>query len=649
MARKLRRVRITVDEPVRLPDGIVHTGTTYWLSRTIDFSNSLYHIDNDEVNLRERYFDVELDDDEPLYVKTQYVYNGGLTAEPIGSVSNESRVSSLRGSQTGLHISDAIINTPKLDLTTDYSNSVEGELVLEGSEFKMFTSVGNHNASTWSIKDIHGKVLFHREKDTENLTKIKLPLDISKDSNFIAEVIYYSDTNAISNTGKFYNLKENRKSTLFSVEKMDRLIVGRPLYFKINLKTVKFESYDIVVKNMHGVIIKEFNDLTNLSPKITTSDLNVSEAYTFEFRMDIGNELTDTISISDIASDKMVNYDPNKQYLNEYDYKHLLLTNGKTSQFSYQLYNGTVLLVNNMDQNIIFYKYMDNKLFKIGDVIDLPIDTNIDVPSVYIQEMYNGDVLVVYRSNDTDNYMKIFANVYDFNPVSNKLTLKNSVILEDNIDLIDQGAITTTWDNKLHYVAYDVDYNPVLNTLDPYTNTNITKSIPIEAKANISIVRDNNNNLVLVGGTNTYDTKGNTVFGVRDNNKVFTYNVVTKVFTEVGTDILANVDLDLHSFHSVLRHDDKIMLFNNLNNGNYSAVDNQSTILIDLKTSSIEILDNDHLDDMLYLSTVVLKNGDVLRFSSNPKDPKKFMDMFHLLCLVVKLMIITMLLEMLLN
>lgn len=618
MARKLRRIRITVDEPVRLPEGIMHTGTSYWISRTIDFNNPLFHIDNDEVGLRERYFDVELDDDEPLYVKTQYVYNGGLEADPVGSLSNESRISSLRGDQTGIHISDAIINTPKLDLKKDYSNDVTGELILEGSEFKMFTSVGNHNASTWTIKDIHGKVLFNREKDTENLTSIKLPSSVTNNINFIAEVTYYSDTNAISNSGKFYNLKENKKSTLFSVDKIGRLIIGRPLYFKINLKTIKFESYDVVVKNMHGVIVKEFTELTNLSPKIETSDLNLSELYTFEFRLDIGNELTDTISISDIASDKMVNYDPNKEYLNQYDYKQLLMTNGKTSQFSYQLYNGVILLIENMSNEIVFYKHVDDTLFRIGDVIELDT-SNIDIPSLYVQELFNGDVLVSYRDNDN----MVFINIYDFNPVTNKFTLKHSNLLDTDENLVDQGSITTTWDSKVHYISYDNDRSPILNSVNPYTDVSEAITVPINAKANISIVRDHNDNIILTGGTDTYDTKGNTVYGVRDNNKVYMFNTSSKTFTELGTDLLVDVDMDLHCFHSVLSHDNKVMLFNNLNNGNYGAVDNQSTILIDLETNSIEVLDNDHEDDLLYLSTIVLTNGDIIRFSSNPKDPQK--------------------------
>ncbi len=618
MARKLRRLRITVDEPVRLPDGIIHTGTTYWVSRTIDFSNALIHIENDEVNLRESYFDVELDDTEPLYIKTQYVYNGGLLADPVGSLSNESRISSLRGDQLGLQISDAIVNTPKLDLRKDYSNDVEGELILEGNEFKMYTSVGNHSKSSWFIKDLHGKTLFSRTDDTENLTSIRLPSNITKNTNFIAEVIYYSDTNAISNPGKFYNLKENKKSTLFSVDKMDRLIIGRPLYFKINLKTVKFESYDIVVKNMHGIVVKEFNDLTNLSPKIETSDLNLSEVYTFEFRLDIGNELTDTIVISDIASDKMINYDPNKSYLNQYDYKQLLMSNGKVSQFTYQLYNGTILLTENMDNNIIFYKYVDNKLFKIGDVIDLNVEA-IDIPSLYIQELYNGDVLINFKDNDNN----VYVNIYDFNPVNNKFTIKHSIILDTVENIVNQGSITTTWDNKVHYVTYDNDRVPSINSFDPYTGDSTSIIIPVTAKTNISIVRSLDDNIVILGGTNTFDTKGNTVYGVRDNSKVLIFNTSSDTFSEIGTDLLDALDVDMHTFHSVLQHDGKIMLFNNLNNGNYGAVDNQSTAIIDLKTSTIEVLENDHADDLLYLTTIVLNNGDVLRMSSNPKDPQK--------------------------
>jgi len=623
MARKLRRVRITVDEPVRLPDGILHTGTTYWLSRTIDFENALIHIDNDEVNLRERYFDVELDDDEPLYVKTQYVYNGGLLADPIGSVSNESRISALRGDQTGLHISDAIVNTPKLDLIVDYSNDANGELVLKGSEFKMFTSVGEHIETSWLIKDIHGKTIYTRERDSENLVSLKLPTTISKNMNFIAEVIYHSDTNAISNAGKYYNLVENKKSTLFSIEKVGRLLVSRPLYFKVNIKTVKFKTFDIVVKNMNGVVIQEHNNLTNLSPVIDTTGLNIGEVYTFEFRLDLGNEYSDIVKISDIASDRMIQYDPNKTYLDVYDYKHLLFTQGKTSQLSYQLYNNTILLTRNGDKTLSFYKYVNESLVRIGDILDLPVTQNIDLPNIYTQELYNGDVAVSYVSRDDDNYGVIFIAVYGFNPVTNKFTLKHNRSLLTEIGIVTPGSITTTWDNKIHFVTYDVDYNPKLNTLNIYTNELFTYDIPVTAKANVSLVRTMTDDILIVGGTNTYDTQGNTVYGVRDNDKVFIFNTKLKVFNEIGTDLLTGIDTDLHSFHSVLRHDGKVILFNTLNNGNYTAIDNQSVILIDIDNQTAELKTNDHIDDLPYLCTVVLNNGDILRFSSLSKDPQK--------------------------
>ena len=620
MSRKTRKIRISVDEPVKLPVGVVHTGTTYWLSRTKDFINALVHDENDEVALREKRFVIDLADDEPLYVKTQYVYNGGLDAEPAGSLSTESRISSLRGDQRGLHISDAIVNTPKLELLIDSKNNSIGELTLKSSDFKMFTSVGNHLATTWILKDLNNTVLYKREKDSDNLTSITLPSSMTIDTNFIAEVYYHTDTNVISNAGHFYNLKPNRKSTVFTVTKMGRLITTRPQYFKINLKTVRFKSYRLIVRNGNKSIIYNQSGLTDLSVKVSTIDFIAGENYSFEFVLDLGTEYSESVIINDIASDISILYNPNKDYLDQYDFKHLIQTRGKTTQLSYQLHNDTILLTRSGDKSIGTYKYSNGNLMRIGDGLTLPVTKDIFMPSLYVQEMHNGDICIAYVSRDT-SVNNLFIGVYDFNPITNTISLKHSKNISSKDNLIHTGGITVTWDNKIHYITYD--NGVILNSLDIYADNLEVIPTPINVAGSVSIVRNNFDDIVLLGGTNTDDNINQTVFGVRDNHKVFVYDSQLGTFSEVGTDIMLDINTDLFSFHSVLRHDGKIALFNTLDNGNLDGIDNQSTIIIDLDLHTATLLTNDHLDDLSYLGTIVLNSGDVLRFSSNVKDPQK--------------------------
>jgi len=315
-------------------------------------------------------------------------------------------------------------------IETSYANTSAGETIIKGSDFKMYTSIGNHQSSTWIVKDLYNKKLLTIERDVDRLTELKLPKEIADLKYYIIELFYHSDTNANSNAGKYYNITENKTSTLFTVDKLNRLVIGRKLYFKVKLRTVKFKSLNIVVKDMNGVIVDEIEQTTDLSPGLDTSNYVLGSLYYFEFKIDLGDRYTDTVTLTDIASNDLILYDPNKTYTNKNDYRQLISLGGKTSQLSYQLYNGSILMVTESTKSIGLFKYVNENLIYVGNIIDLPVDMKIDLPSLYVNEMSNGDVLVVFTGKDVNDVGKIYMNLYGFNPVTNEFTFKSSKSLE---------------------------------------------------------------------------------------------------------------------------------------------------------------------------------------------------------------------------
>ena len=623
MGINAKNIRITIAEPVRLPEGVIHTGNRIWISKTIDFANPVVYVDNEE-DLRDNYFTLDIADDDTLYVKTQYVYNGGPDANPVeGSLSSVSRISSLKGNQEGLTISDTIVETPRISLVTSYANTSAGESIIKGSDFDMYTSIGNHVSSTWIFKDLYNKTIMTVSEDVDRLTEFKLPEEIESLKYYIVELYYHTDTNAISNAGKYFNITENKTSTLFTVEKLNRLVIGRPLYFKIKLRTVKFKSLNIVDKDMNGVVVEEIENTTDLSPSLNTDNYVLGSLYYFEFKIDLGDKYTDTVIITDIASNDVILYDPNKTYSNKNDYKQLISLGGKTSQLSYQLYNESILMVTESNKAIGLFKYVNENLIYVGDIIELPVDMDIELPSLYVNEMSNGDVLVVYTGKDTDNMGEIFMNLYGFNPVTNEFTFKTSKSLGIRESVVRPGAITITWDNTIHYVEYTEDRTPFLTSVNLYTDATSTIEIPIHAGSSVGIVRDMNDNIMIVGGTDVYDTEGDTVPGLRTNDKIYIFNYSNQTFTELGWNIMERVDLAYYSFHPVLQHNSNVVLFNTLDNNNIEAIENQSTIQVDVDVVEVIHYPNDHSDNLPYLCTVVLRNGDVLRISSVIRDPQK--------------------------
>lgn len=619
MSRKSHDISITVQEPLALPDGVSHKATTMYISRTLDFDNPLIAL-SAIVDIRERKFSIDLYEDETIYVKTKYIYDSPENENGYEE-SHFSRISSLRGDQEGIYISDTVVLTPSLKMTLDRSNDANGELKLKGNEFGMYTSHGTHKSSSWVLKDLDGGIIYEALEDEEALTELTLPKSITKDMNFIAELTYHSYPVAKSNPGRLYNIKQTDNMSLFTVEQVGRLVVGRPQYFKVSLRTINFVDLKITIKDNLGTVVKELEGVKSLSPKVITDDLEVGMIYTFEFRVNLGVQYTQPIKITAIASDKAFIYDEDKEYLNEYDYKHLIMTSGKTAQFSCQLYNGTILLSENNTKTVSLYKYMGDSLIKVTDLIDLPVNENILIPSLYVNQFYNGDVMVCYTSKDEDDLGTVYIKLYDFNPVTDSFTLKHSKTL-DKKNIVKPGSITTTWSNEVYYIKYGEEEN-YLTKYDFYTDTEVDYTLPFYVKNSISCVRNLKDDIIILGGTNTSDLIYGDEYGVRDNHKVFKFDTSSETFTEIGEDLLLNLDRDFYQFHAVSRHDGKVMLFNTLDNGNTEKVGDQSTIVIDTDTAEVLKMDNDHVDEIPYLGTIVLKNGDIIRFSSLGSDPQK--------------------------
>lgn len=666
----MKNVNIKVERPTLLPDGFVHTGTTYLIGKKIDFTNEaelLVNNKNDTVNLTEKKFPLDIVKGEPIYLVTRYEYTDtkeiSRTYDRIDSttVSDEdkaayalamsesrysdaiiiinkykeytltdnhssySRITPLLGDQEDIVISDVMVNTPKLTLSMDYIGSDEGTVVVNSTEFEIYTGAGTHKCTTWITKSINGRVLDTREKDGSNLTSYPLPDHIKKTDNFITTAYYHSDTGAVSYGGQVINTNTSGYNGLFNVEQVGRLVITRPQYFKVSLNTFNFDSLELVVRNDSGKLLKEIIGIKHLGPKVLTDDLIFGKEYTFEFRLKLSNGVvTEPIVLKDKANSDPVLYDESKTYTDRYDYKHLLMLNGKTSHLSYQLYNKSILLMLNGSKAISLFKYIDDTLINVGEIIDLPVTTSVYNPDVFVNQLRNGDVIIAYASRDAIDNGSVIINTYEFNPISNKLTLKDKHKSLGVNGLAISGSITTTWSNYVYYVEEGTaDRNPNLVKYNPYDQQSTKIEMDIPAKNNIAIVRDLDDNVIILGGTLTEKSNKPKEFITRSNNKVYKLDSTLNTISEVGVDLLKDLTNDVYSFHAIVRHTGDITLFNNLDNGNTPIVGDQSTSVLSIKNERLDILTNDHDDVLPYLGSVVLLNGDVLRFTSLTRDPQK--------------------------
>ena len=620
----LKRIRITVLEPTLLPSNLVHFATNFKISKSIDFyGNDLIVNETDSTNLYDNNFTIDIKEDDNLYVVTQYVYkevdSNNLPLKDgegndIIKYGTPSRISSVKGNQEGVKISDTIVNTPTIIIGTSYNYNLDGNVMIKTSDFRMFSSSGEHKASTWIIKDLSGNIKFKREYDLDNLTSIILPDEFKLEDNFIVYVMHHSTTNADSNYGVKENIISN-ELPLYNVTPANKFIVGKVLYFNVELFNKRFKNIKMSITDSDGNITVTDN-ITKTLIRVSTTGFKEKVNYTFDFAITSENDITVNVQVVLFSHSYKELFDTNKLYLDKYDYLGLMFTNGEVSNFSYQLSNGSILLQKNITNYIVDSNVTTDGIVYLDKAVDISVD-DIYTPNLYVNELLNGDVVVSYK--DSNESIKIC--VYSLDPISNTLSLVNPntfLTLSNQEPLSTSGGITVSG-NNVYYINYDLNK---LVKLEPYSGGIESYDLPYTALHGISITNNLDGNIILAGGTDT-DLNNYNILHTRKNNKAYLFNINTKLFTEIGNDILSTVPSEIYQFHMVYRHDNKITLFNNVNDTNYEIIGDQTTYVLNFTNNTLTNMMNDHLDKIPYGNTIILKNGDVLRISNIIKDPQK--------------------------
>ena len=506
----MKRINISVIPPVLLPSNLLHIGTEYKVSKDVLFiEDELLVNEVSETNLFEKKFSLDIGNEDTFYVVTRYKYlvldetgNPKLeNGEMVYKFGTPSMITPFKGNQEGVRISDTIIKTPKVRIETTTELSNKEQLVITTSEFEMFSSIGQHKYSTYVITDLEGRVLFKRELDEDNLTRLILPKEINILDNLIIYASHHSDTNATSNYGTYVNMTTN-KLPRYLVEMYGELWVGVDAQFSIKLINALYTNckLDVYAEN---VLKSTYNNIRDFA-FIPTSDYIENKVYNFKFTITSTNGLEYEYTISKIARKYKERF-KEKDYLDKYDYSGMIITNGLTKTLSYQLINNAILLFKNNTKFLSLAKYLNirenNNLQVMGDLFALPVTSNIIDPSTFIKELLNGDVIISYISRDNSSFGNVIVNTYEHNFFNNAFRLKETITLENKDELVMPGSMVTSG-NYVYYIKYNSLLGNKLVRLDPYNGITEEHELPYSSKYGISIVADLDNNIYLMGGTN---------------------------------------------------------------------------------------------------------------------------------------------------
>lgn len=179
-----------------LPTGYEILNTSWWLSSTPDFGelDILAVSIEDEVNILNIQFDVELEIGRKYYAKCRVVYNKGF--------SNDSNINVFTARDLNEINLDIVtptkISRPTITIVPEGDYKPVGLLSFEGGPFVTKFEV-EHSTSSWILEDIKtGKVVWSKIEDPVNLTSISLPINLDPNTAYRMTLAYRGKNNNLS-------------------------------------------------------------------------------------------------------------------------------------------------------------------------------------------------------------------------------------------------------------------------------------------------------------------------------------------------------------------------------------------------------------------------------------------------------------------
>ncbi len=616
----MKNVDLTLNpSDVVLPDGTTHLGTSWQIAKYPNFNNKYFIISErliDRANLTSLSTQVDLLNDDKVHYRFKVHYSNGGSSE-------WSKPRKLELTPDPGYVPPTVVATPAVRSYVSYEDNIDGELIIETSPIKFYLGQGTHQSTTYEVLDELENVIFSTT-DSINLTRVTLNSDMLADDKLYSVSVYHTTTTGKkSEPGKAIVNTFVVAEKYFDIYKTSNLILDRDLYFRLVPKTTKFKSVDIsVIDALTETEVASSLDQLSLSPSINVSGLNLANTYKVAARMKLKDDTY--TSYTNIFSgipleNNLVNVVPSFPYLNKFDYRHEINLNGVTVQSVRQLFDGSILLTKQNDNNIYRYTLVSNKLVYQGVAITLPIEDKIGIPYINIVQLYNGNVLINYASNSNalDNQKSVFK-LFKFDTVSKKFTELNSLVRDNEwLSTAVSASTFVDTDNNVYYVpANEVDVNgiSVLASLHKLDTTTFTVSkvtdLPFDAKRHISITMVDKTKFIVYGGSIDPTLINGINNWYRDNNNIYLYDTVAGTFTNVSS-FPVEAENTLYNFQGYLRRDGKIAMFNSVRNG--VSVGDQRVIVFNPIDNTTVVTTADYTDNLLYRSSISLTNGDIYR------------------------------------
>lgn len=423
------RASVRVDAPY-IPINVdrKHVGTQVQISRSTDFDNPTYMVIDKRIYLPDDILTLNLEFqgslDEVVYCRYRYLFDSKTqpTGNPDFYIEEQwSRISSIRGDQSGVKIDNIVIATPRLTITDTTESILDRKITVKVDGFKVLMGSGEHKYTTWEIVDSNGNKVFSREKDVDNVKSIDIPMSIFQQGKlYSVKAKFVTDTNGESNYGMQPYLTNVVESEKFDLVPVLPFTQGQSLYFKLKLYTPNVTKVEVIVKedrNDSEIEIFRKSDYTPsysiVVPRETIESLTasgVSYKVYANITYTIAGKIyqSSTKFITRFTMEKTMVYPVNTY--SKYPGRYALLNDIVSSASvvnTAELKNGTFLLADNSQTGFSLYGKYGDTIRQSNVSIVLPTDDmqrGTEFPYVNILPLYDDNILVNYAIFNSSNY-----------------------------------------------------------------------------------------------------------------------------------------------------------------------------------------------------------------------------------------------------
>lgn len=628
----LKQIKITVDQPI-LPAGkdITHVGTSYEIGRAMDFtvpSNVIEKVENDKVNLTTKYFELDIDYDDVIYVRCKYHFDiAGVPHE-----SNWSRVVPVNSLQTGIKLSSSIVKTPSVNISEE-----EDMINITTSDFGMYTGPGTHLSTDYLITDTDGEEVFKRDNDFNNLTHIYIRDSLEYGKIYVVAARHTNSTNNTSNYGKQLLLNYSPDSELYSFDAPEDFVKNRKFYYRIKLWVGKFKSYDLEVRNSNtgDVVVSRLAHTKTIDYlPLTESALEVYNFYDIYLRINF-QDGTKTeykkVFTSSLLENKIYHYDPTVKYCDKYDIGKTKNTEGITCSILRETFDNKFIGVDFKTNSLNIFKLTsDNELFAISEAYKF--DRNLDIDYINIIQLPNHDVLVDVVMYTEKRQAKTMFLLFEYDPIKLQLILlKQKIRVDERYTTSVSNSLVVTNAGEIYYIpSYltngknDTRIWLKLRKLETPSLEITDINMPYDVKYFANVILDRNDNVYVFGGSYTNYYNANTddlhteTWEVNEK-EVYRLDKTNNTF-ELWTQLPAYYPDSMYCIQPIRRKDGLNILFNAVWSGD--ALEHDKFITFEPISKTFNELDINGQVRVPVRSAMLFNIGDVYRYTSKVQDPQ---------------------------